>query len=105
MTAPSQQQTSIPVMVRDWEARGIRYLRFELPDIQGVSRAKIVPVRHAASYAADGLNMYGGAAVLDSASSVVPGTLYYEEVSYADYSSSPTFPLRPWFLGRRPRPG
>src|SRR5205823_15007623 len=63
---------------------GIEWVRFELPDMHGTSRSKTIPIRHASSYAKRGLNMYGGASVLDSLSDVVEGTLYNEERQYAD---------------------
>ena len=59
-------------------------MRFELPDMHGTSRAKMVPIERAYGYAESGLNMYGGVAVLDSRSDVVGGTLYHEEVAYGD---------------------
>ena len=60
-------------IIETWRADGIRYVRFELPDMHGTSRTKIVPIAQAAGYCEEGLNMYGGAAVLDSRSDVVPG--------------------------------
>ncbi len=67
-----------------WQAEGVRYVRFELPDIHGGARSKIVPISAAYGYAETGLNMYGGAAVLDSRSDVVGGSRYNEEVGYGD---------------------
>ncbi len=62
----------------------VRYLRFELPDMHGTSRVKVVPIDKVAGYAENGLNMYGGTLALDTASSVVGGARLNEEVSYAD---------------------
>jgi glutamine synthetase len=90
---------SIEKVLTEWKAKGIRNVRFELPDMHGTSRSKIVPIDHVAHYAKDGLNMYGGAAVLDSRSDVVPGTLYNEEVAYADQLLRPdpsTAAIVPW---------
>ena len=56
-----------------WSSQGIKFVRFELPDMHGTSRSKLIPIEHAAGYAEGGLNMYGGAGVLDSRSDVVPG--------------------------------
>jgi hypothetical protein len=67
-----------------WQKDGIEWVRFELPDMHGTSRSKTVPIRHAIGYAQRGLNMYGGASVLDSRSDVVGGTLYNEERRYGD---------------------
>jgi glutamine synthetase len=71
-------------VLENWRKDGIGYVRFELPDMHGLSRAKTIPMEHAGRYAERGLNMYGGASVLDSRSDVVGGTLYNEERGYAD---------------------
>ncbi|HYX85264.1 MAG TPA: glutamine synthetase family protein [Gaiellales bacterium] len=76
--------TSATDIIEGWRADGIRFVRFELPDMHGTSRSKIVPIEQAPGYCEEGLNMYGGAAVLDSRSDVVPGTLYHEEIGYGD---------------------
>jgi glutamine synthetase len=94
-----EKSVSVDQVVAEWKKRGIRNVRFELPDMHGTSRSKIVPIDHAARYAETGLNMYGGAAVLDSRSDVVPGTLYNEEVAYADQLLHPdpsTAAVVPW---------
>ena len=71
-------------VLKDWAKDGIEYVRFELPDMHGISRSKTIPLRHAADYSERGLNMYGGTSVLDSRSDVVGGTLYNEERGYGD---------------------
>jgi glutamine synthetase len=85
-----------------WRAAGVRFVRFELPDMHGTSRAKMVPIERASGYLEHGLNMYGGVAVLDSRSDVVGGTLYHEEVAYGDQLLMPdpaTAGLVPWVEG------
>lgn len=84
MAVAEKKSVSVDRVLAEWKEKGIRNVRFELPDMHGTSRSKIVPIDHAAHYAEDGLNMYGGTAVLDTRSDVVPGTLYNEEVAYAD---------------------
>ena len=82
-----------------WRTQGIRFVRFELPDMHGTSRSKLVPIERAYGYAETGLNMYGGVAVLDSRSDVVGGTLYNEEVAYGDQLLRPdpgTAAIVPW---------
>jgi glutamine synthetase len=99
MVIAEDKSLSVEKVLAQWKERRIRNVRFELPDMHGTSRSKIVPIDHAASYAKDGLNMYGGAAVLDSRSDVVPGTLYNEEVAYADQLLRPdasTAAIVPW---------
>lgn len=90
---------SITDLVREWRGQGIQYVQFELPDMHGISRSKIIPLNHVESFARNGLNMYGGTVVLDTASSVVPATLYNEEVNYADQYLMPdldTAIVLPW---------
>jgi len=86
-------------VLADWRERGIRNVRFEQPDMHGTSRSKLVPIDAAEGFAREGLNMYGGTSVLDSRSDVVPGTLYNEEVGYADQFLFPdlsTAQVIPW---------
>jgi glutamine synthetase len=99
MADQTRPSPTISELVRSWEQAGIRYVRFELPDMHGGSRSKIVPLGHVEGYATRGLNMYGGTVTLDSASSVVGGSRYNEEVSYADQLIAPdleTAALVPW---------
>lgn len=98
VTLEDRSDTVEEVLAR-WREQGIRNVRFELPDMHGASRSKIIPIEHTDRYARQGLNMYGGAAVLDSRSDVVPGTLYNEEVAYADQLLRPdpsTAAVVPW---------
>ncbi|MGH7539558.1 MAG: glutamine synthetase family protein, partial [Gemmatimonadota bacterium] len=86
-------------ILKGWSEDEVRWVRFELPDVHGISRSKTVPIEHASGFAASGLNMYGGAAVLDTRSDVVPGTLYNEERMYADQVLHPdpgTGAIVPW---------
>jgi glutamine synthetase len=99
MAATQEQAVSVDDVLSAWQQQGIRYVRFELPDMHGTSRSKLVPIEHAAHYSEEGLNMYGGAVVLDSRSDVVPGTLYNEEVGYGDQRLKPdpsTAAVIPW---------
>ena len=70
---------------------GIEHVRFELPDMHGSARSKQVPIEAFAQYARNGVNMYGGVVAVDSASHVVPGTRYNEEVNYRDQTLIPDF--------------
>jgi glutamine synthetase len=93
------QDRAVEHVVADWRERGVRNVRFELPDMHGTSRSKIVPIDHVEHYAESGLNMYGGTVVLDSRSDVVAGTLYNEEIAYADQFLRPdpaTAAVVPW---------
>src|SRR5919202_199374 len=89
-------------ILEGWASDGIEFVRFELPDMHGISRSKLIPIDKAFGYAEDGLNMYGGTAVLDTRSDVVPGTLYNEEVGYGDQRLIPdpeTALVLPWAGG------
>jgi glutamine synthetase len=86
-------------ILRRWETDGIRFVRFEAPDIHGVAKSKLVPISHAARYATTGLNVYGGALVMDTRTDVVPASRYHEETSYADQLFRPdpsTAAVVPW---------
>ena len=91
---------SVDEILEAWQQQeGIEWVRFELPDMHGTSRSKTIPTRHASAYAKRGLNMYGGASVLDSRSDVVGGTLYNEERQYGDQLLFPdpdTAAVVPW---------
>jgi glutamine synthetase len=90
---------TVESVVEQWRRGEIRNVRFELPDLHGISRSKLVPIDHVEHYARDGLNMYGGAVVLDTRSDIVSGTLYNEEVAYADQLLRPdpaTAAIVPW---------
>lgn len=85
-----------------WRSQDVEFVRFELPDMHGISRSKLIPIAKCGGYAEDGLNMYGGAAVLDTRSDVVPGTLYNEEIGYGDHRLVPdpdTALVLPWAPG------
>lgn len=97
---PTAAQTD--KLVKNLKKEGVRHVRFELPDMHGTSRAKVVPTGSVAGYARRGLNLYGGTLALDTASSVVPGALYHEQVKYRDQRLIPDFStLRdvPWLDG------
>jgi glutamine synthetase len=102
MATTEREAAGVEQVLADWRKAGIRYVRFELPDMHGTSRSKTVPIDHADGYAQSGLNMYGGTVVLDTRSDVVPGTLYNEEIAYADQRLRPdpaTARVVPWLEG------
>lgn len=81
----------IAAAVNKLRADGIQYVRFELPDLHGMSRSKLIPIDAVEGYARGGLNLYGGTLGLDTASNVVPGCGLHEEISYADSKLFPDF--------------
>lgn len=86
-TIPSSE--AISTWVADLKDQGTQYVRFELPDLHGVSRLKVIPINKVESYARKGLNFYGGTLALDTASSVVSGSGYHEERKYRDMTLFP----------------
>jgi glutamine synthetase len=63
---------------------GYEFVRFEIPDMAGMSRGKTIPVGHVAAYMSSGLNLYGGTVALDSYSIPVRNSGYNEEMNYQD---------------------
>ena len=66
---------SVSEILEGWQKDGIEWVRFELPDMHGTSRSKTIPLRHATDYAERGVNMYGGASVLDLAKARMTGAI------------------------------
>ena len=100
--ATEVERPAVNEILDGWRSQGVAFVRFELPDMHGTSRSKLIPIEQAGKYAAEGLNMYGGAGVLDSRSDVVGGTLYNEEVGYGDQRLIPdaaTARVIPWVEG------
>lgn len=86
-------------ILEEWQDHDVGFVRFELPDMHGISRSKTIPIAHAPDYAERGLNMYGGTSVLDTRSDVIGGTLYHEERAYGDQLLFPdpdSAALLPW---------
>jgi len=94
-----QRDEAIAQFVTDLKHQGIEYVRFELPDLHGVSRLKVIPIDKVAGYARKGLNFYGGTLALDTASMVVTGSGFHEERKYQDHLLIPdlaTLTPVPW---------
>src|SRR2546423_4569586 len=102
MATAEEQAVSVEDVLVGWRDQGIRHVRFELPDMHGTSRSKLIPIEHAGRYAEEGLNMYGGTVELDTRSDVVPRTPYNQEIGYADQRLQPdpaTPPILAWAQG------
>lgn len=92
-------QDPVAQFLANLQEQGIEYVRFELPDLHGVSRLKVVPSDKVEGYTRKGLNFYGGTLALDTASMVVPGSGLHEERKYCDHLLFPdldTLTLVPW---------
>lgn len=93
---------AVDKFVKELEHQNMRYVRFELPDLHGISRCKVVPIQNVAGFARQGLNFYGGTLALDTGSRVVPGARYHEEVKFRDqllYPDLETVTPVPWHEG------
>ncbi|MBD3886175.1 glutamine synthetase [Phormidium tenue FACHB-886] len=77
--------------MQELKQRGIQYVRFEMPDLHGVSRLKVIPINKVEGYARQGLNFYGGTLALDTSSLVVPGSGYHAERKFKDHLIFPDF--------------
>ncbi|HVB75179.1 MAG TPA: hypothetical protein VNE38_16635 [Ktedonobacteraceae bacterium] len=53
--------TTLDELLSRWKSDGISNVLFELPDMHGTARSKIVPLNKARGFAEEGLNMFGGA--------------------------------------------
>ena len=81
----------IAQQVAGLRADGIEFLRFELPDLHGISRSKLIPIDAVEGFARKGLNFYGGILALDTASNVISGAGLNDEINYADSKLFPDF--------------
>ena len=98
-TTQVNQSATLDELLARWEGDGINNVLFELPDMHGAPRSKIIPLNKVRGFAEKGLNMYGGALTLDSSSFVVSGSKYNEERNYADQVLKPdlsTAAVVPW---------
>jgi glutamine synthetase len=100
----------MPAATSGWNARlndieqyirdsGSEFVRFEQTDTHGISRSKMVPVRHFRRLATAGLNFLLGQLGFDVQAGVASGTGYLEELGFPDSSIKPdleTFHLVPW---------
>jgi glutamine synthetase len=90
---------SITQFMTQLKAQNVQYVRFELPDLHGTSRLKVVPIDKVEAYTRKGLNFYGGTLALDTASMVVPGAGLHAERNYCDHFLWPdrdTVAAVPW---------
>ncbi|GEM_PF-1429667 len=89
-TDPEQASSErITQFIATLKEQGVEYVRFELPDLHGVSRLKVVPIDKVEGYTRKGLNFYGGTLALDTASMVVSGAGLHEERKYRDHMLIP----------------
>ena len=89
----------IEAFLAELHAGGFEYVRFELPDLHGIARAKTVPIDKVEGFARAGLNFYGGTLAFDTASNVVPGAGLHEETNFADSKLFPdpeSLTIVPW---------
>ena len=83
---------------KDIAARGIRFLRVEVPDLHGIARSKVAPAKRLKSLVEKGLNFPLPPLALDVQCEAVEGTGYLEERGYPDITLVPdlsTFAVLP----------
>lgn len=68
---------------------GVRFLRVELPDLHGIARVKMVPIKRLRAIAENGLNFPLPPLALDVQCEAVQGTGYLEERGYPDVTLVP----------------
>lgn len=98
MSALMQQGRTWEHLQECWSMRDVQTVRFETPDLHGIPRSKIVPFSRAAEYVSAGLPMFAATLALDSASHLVPGTIF-EESRYGNQLLFPdlsTALVLPW---------
>jgi len=94
-----RKDPGVAALMAKLKQNGTDYLRFELPDLHGISRSKTVPADKVEGYARDGLNFYGGIMGLDTSSNVVPASAMHTQRNYADQRLFPdpgSFRVIPW---------
>lgn len=89
--ASATETDAVSEFMQELKQRDIRYVRFEMPDLHGVSRLKVIPINKVEGYARQGLNFYGGTLALDTSSLVVPGSGYHAERKFKDHLIFPDF--------------
>jgi glutamine synthetase len=90
---------SVEAAEQSLREKGVQLIRFEIPDLMGLSRSKTVPIDSFKQFARKGVNMYAGALGLDTASFVVPNSGIGEETGYQDSMLLPelgTIRILPW---------
>jgi glutamine synthetase len=81
---------------------GYQFIRFEQPDLHGMSRSKTVPVAEFGYYEEHELNFLGGLLGIDLQGGVASGTGYLEERNFPDTLIRPdmsTLSAVPWVPG------
>lgn len=94
-----RKDPGVAALMAKLKENGTEYLRFELPDLHGISRSKTVPADKVEGYARDGLNFYGGIMGLDTSSNVLPASAMHTQRNYADQRLFPdpdSFRVIPW---------
>src|SRR5262249_24995834 len=77
----------------------IEFVRFEQSDTHGIARSKLIPARHVARFAEDGLNFLLGHLGFDAQAGVAMGTGYLEDLGFPDsriYPDPSTLRVLPW---------
>lgn len=91
--------TSVDAMAEALASDDISHLYVEVPDVDGVSRSKLVDADYARSHLDDGISMNVFILGVSSMTDVPEGTGWGEEIDFADgtvYPDPSTFSVLPW---------
>ncbi|XP_033122320.1 lengsin-like [Anneissia japonica] len=78
----------------------IEFVRFEVTDMSGISRMKMIPARHFKSKAENGVTFYAGYLAIDTVGNYQRGSGFTGELGHADVLLLPdmdTFEIIPWW--------
>ena len=91
--------SEVGTILEQWRESGVKWVRFELPDMHGNSRSKTIPIEHAGSLRRDRAQHVRGSRRPGHAVRRRAGTLYHEERGYGDQLLFPdpdTAAVVPW---------
>ena len=94
-----RRDPGVAALMAKLKQNGIEYLRFELPDMHGISRSKTVPIDKVEGYARAGSISTAASSGLDTSSNVVPASAMHTQRNYADQQLFPdpdSFRVIPW---------
>lgn len=84
MDGRTRSAAAIAQFIATLQHQGIEYVRFEMPDLHGIARSKLVSMAGVENAARRGLNFYSGTLALDTSSHLVSGSGYHAEHKYRD---------------------
>ena len=99
MESINHNDSILKKIVQQVEEEGVKFVRFEFGDMNGISRCRVVPSRHMWEKSSQGINMPLAHLSMDSACNFVPDTGYTTEIGWRNATFLPdlsTFRTVPW---------